>query len=381
MEKPAIVFDIIANIICDKQIAVEEMSEDDLKYLWSISQKHDVSHIISKGLEQITCPDGSLMLQKFKKMQTLAIYRHIQTEYELNSLIEIFENEGIDFIPLKGSVLRNYYPEAWLRTSCDIDILVRNQDLDKAVRLLVEKYGYTFKERGLHDISLFSKGKIHLELHFDLTSEDRYSQILSTVWEHCILAANKSHQYLMNNEFFVFYHLTHMAEHFVHGGCGIRPFIDLWVINTKMGYDEATVVKLCEQVGLSEFYFQTKNLVSVWLESGTHTSLTLEMENFVIGAGIYGTMENNIALNQGNDKGKSNYIFHRIFLPYEKLKRLYPGVERNKMLIPLYQVKRWVNFVFKKDKKRARQEIKVSASISQEKVNSVKHLCSTLGLK
>lgn len=381
MKKNKIMFDIIANIICNKQISVEKISESNLEYIWSISQKHDVSHIILKGIEQIDYLTDSLILQKFKKMQTLAVYRYIQTEYELNALITILEKECIDFIPLKGSVLRNYYPEAWLRTSCDIDILVKNKDLDKAVNILVEKYGYTFKERGLHDISLYSKNKVHLELHFDLTSEDKYAETLSTVWDNCKLAENKAHQYLMNNEFFCFYHLTHMAEHFIHGGCGIRPFIDLWVIKQKIGYDEMIVVKMCEQVGLADFYIQIKNLMNVWLENDKHTNLTSEMEDFIIGAGIYGTMENKIALNQRNDKGKLKYILSRVFLSYENLKRLYPKLERHKVLTPFYQVRRWINFILKKDKKRARQELKISSSISQEKISSVNSLCKTLGLK
>lgn len=371
----------MANVICGKHITVEKMTEVDLEYIWNISKKHDVAHIISKGIEQVDCSDDGLILPKFKKMQSLAIYRYMQMNYELNALIEIFEKEGIDFIPLKGAVLRDYYPEAWLRTSCDIDILVKNKDLDKSVSVLVEKYGYTFKERGLHDVSLFSENKIHLELHFDLTSEDKYAKTLSTVWDNCVLAENKAHQYLMNNEFFCFYHLTHMAEHFIHGGCGIRPFIDLWVIKQKMVYDEKIVVKMCEEVGLSAFYIQIKNLLNVWWENDKHTSLTCEMEDFIIGAGVYGTMENNIASNQSDDKGKLNYILSRIFLPYEKLKRLYPRLEKNKLLIPFYQVKRWINFIFKKDKKRAREELRANSSISQERIIRVKSLCGSLGLK
>ena len=381
MENDRVVFDLIADTICEKSITIEKLSESLLETLWNISRKHDVSHIIAKCIDKLECPTNSAYFAKFKEMQTLAIYRYIRLEYELNSLIDIFERECIDFIPLKGSVLRNYYPEAWLRTSCDIDILVKNEDLDRTVNLLIEKYGYVFKERGLHDISLFSKNKIHLELHFDLTSEDRYTKILSTVWEECVLAENKSHQYLMSNEMFMFYHLTHMAEHFIHGGCGIRSFIDLWIIRTKMSYDEGTVLKMCEQVGLEDFYFQTQHLMKVWFESEKHTDLSIEIENFIIGAGIYGSMENNIAINQSENKGKIKYIFGRVILPYEKLKRLYPKLEKHKILIPFYQVRRWIYFIFKKNKKRAMQELKVNSYLSKDKVGSVNKLCKTLGLK
>ena len=381
MQKNKIIFDLIANIICDKKITLDKLSESDLEYIWEISKRHDVAHIVSSALEKLPSSNDSPLIPKFNKKQMMAVYRSVQTEYELNTLVDILEKESIDFIPLKGSVLRSYYPEAWLRTSCDIDILVKNKDLDRAVKLLVEKHGYTFEERGLHDVSLFSKNKTHLELHFDLTSEDRYVPSLSTVWDHCTLSEGKSHHYLMSHEFFLFYHLTHMAEHFVHGGCGIRPLIDLWIIRQKMGYEESSVLSLLEQVGLQEFYHHMKDLSSVWFEDAPHTELTAETEAFIIGSGIYGTMENNIAMKQGEDKKTGSYIFGRIFLPYEKLKRLYPRVERHKILVPFYQVKRWFTFLFKKDKKRAGQEIKVSATISHEKIESVTGLCKALGLK
>ena len=349
--------------------------------IYKLSKKHDLAHLIGYALKGSENKIDEDIQKAFEQAMNMAAFRYVKISYDLETISNALEKAQIPFIPLKGSVLRNYYPEAWLRTSCDIDILVKNEDLDRTVNLLIEKYGYVFKERGLHDISLFSKNKIHLELHFDLTSEDRYTKILSTVWEECVLAENKSHQYLMSNEMFMFYHLTHMAEHFIHGGCGIRSFIDLWIIRTKMSYDEGTVLKMCEQVGLEDFYFQTQHLMKVWFESEKHTDLSIEIENFIIGAGIYGSMENNIAINQSENKGKIKYIFGRVILPYEKLKRLYPKLEKHKILIPFYQVRRWIYFIFKKNKKRAMQELKVNSYLSKDKVGSVNKLCKTLGLK
>ena len=36
---------------------------------------------------------------------------------ELEEICEILKEENIDFIPLKGAFIRNYYPEPWMRTS------------------------------------------------------------------------------------------------------------------------------------------------------------------------------------------------------------------------------------------------------------------------
>ncbi len=57
-------------------------------------------------------------------------------------------------MPLKGSVIRNMYPEPWMRTSCDIDILVEKSSLDVAKKA-VQAIGFEYKGMGSHDISLF----------------------------------------------------------------------------------------------------------------------------------------------------------------------------------------------------------------------------------
>ena len=68
------------------------------------------------------------------------------------------------FLPWKGAVFCKYYPEEWMRTSCDIDVLVRRDGLDGAVAWLTKRYGYVEKERATHDVSLYSMTGIHVEL-------------------------------------------------------------------------------------------------------------------------------------------------------------------------------------------------------------------------
>ena len=73
-------------------------------------------------------------------------------EYELEHIKSVFEKNKIEYILLKGSVLRNYYPEPWMRTSCDIDILVHDEQLDKAVKVLTQT-GYRVEgNKHYHDL-------------------------------------------------------------------------------------------------------------------------------------------------------------------------------------------------------------------------------------
>lgn len=111
-----------------------------------------------------------------------AISKGVMFDY---SICDALEKACIPFIPLKGSVLRDLYPEGWMRTSSDIDILVKQDDVEKAADILVEKLGYSRKVGTTREISFFSPLQIHLELHFDLiedTVSKEQNDILSKIW-------------------------------------------------------------------------------------------------------------------------------------------------------------------------------------------------------
>lgn len=61
-------------------------------------------------------------------------------------------------------------------------------------------------------------------------------------------------EYKMSKELFLLYHIYHMAKHFIHGGCGIKPFIDLWIIKNKIGFDGGKAQKMLQESGLLAFY-------------------------------------------------------------------------------------------------------------------------------
>ena len=82
-------------------------------------------------------------------------------------------------------------------------------------------------------------------------------------------------------------------------------------------------------------------LSRVWLEEAPYDDLSREMEDFLLHGGVYGSADNRVALNQGARGGKLGYLRSRVFVPYEKLKRYYPILERHRWLTPVMQVRRW----------------------------------------
>ena len=356
------------------------LSAEDFKELYKISKKHDIAPVVSAaiGAESLTVPQEIKL--KFNNEEMLAVYRYEQQNYELGGLCAFLESKKIPFIPLKGSVIRQYYPKPYLRTSSDIDILIKKEDMDRASELLVKENGFRYFSRTAHDVSFFKGETLHLELHHSLQeAEFRSLDVLDGIWDFSVPDEGNVYRRVLSDEMFCFYHIYHMAKHFYLGGCGVKPFIDLWIIKNKIGYDGDAVKKLCSENGLLKFYERCIKLTDAWFGDGEYDGVLSEMEEYVFSGGVYGSVEQHVAVGQIKKGGKFKLLFHRIFLPYNLLCVQYPGLSKCPVLYPFYQIRRWCRIIFC-NREKAVSELKTNSSLSSEKKERTRALLKELGL-
>ena len=178
MSVAPIMFSLIRSEICGT--ALEESKKNKLsakvcKELFELSNKHDVAHIVASALFKNELLDEKNISVAFKKVFMMAVYRDSQREYSLNQISAILEKANVSHILLKGAILRKYYPQTWMRTSCDVDVLVKNEDIDCAINALC-KAGYVrVEDASTHDYNLISPNKIHIELHYTLSQDGEFA--------------------------------------------------------------------------------------------------------------------------------------------------------------------------------------------------------------
>ena len=63
-----------------------------------------------------------------------------------------------------------------MRTSCDIDVFVREADLDRAMEALSENLSYRIGEISDHDVQIYTPNGQHIELHRNLIEDHRINQ-------------------------------------------------------------------------------------------------------------------------------------------------------------------------------------------------------------
>ncbi|MBQ3063841.1 MAG: nucleotidyltransferase family protein [Clostridia bacterium] len=354
-------------------------SPDMLGELCALATAHDMAHLVAEALDAAGLLNGTdEATQTLRRARFAAVFRAEQMDEALAAIREAFSAENIPFLPLKGAVIRELYPARWQRTSCDIDVLVSEENLSAAADALTDGEEFTLGEKGAHDLSLYSTAGVHVELHYTLV-EDHIppviQRLLRAVWRHTFA---KAAEHTLDADYFYFYHIAHMAKHFALGGCGIRPLLDLWLLRKHHSYT-AELDMLLDESGLATFEQSARHLASVWFDDAAHNDVTARMEAFILRGGVYGTLENQIAVAQ-KKRGKLGYLLSKIFVPYRVLKHQYPIIQRHKWLTPVCHVRRWCKLLLGGEWRRVRRALRVNNGMTRAAVRAAGKLFSDLEL-
>lgn len=353
------------------------MSESDVRALRELAIRQSILPIIIVGLKNLGYDD--LLSPEMKKQSAKAGYDYIQRREALKQISSVLDDAHISYIPLKGSVLRELYPQPSMRTSSDIDVLIHKEDLKLATRALESGTSFRYYATGHHDIHMKNE-RLHLELHFSLlTNISKLDQVLEKAWLNA-KQEGAGARYAFSPEYQVFYITAHAAKHFIkEGGVGIRPLLDLWLLRTKTEYDEAKVKTLCEEGGIFGFYEMCCELLSVWFNNSEYTDATIEFEELVLDGGVFGSERIKVIARERKNKG-AKYLIRRIFLPSRDIRESYPRSDKYPVLVPMYQVVRWTHLLKSSKRKAASAELRETRVLNPDEIEKYDRIAKRMGL-
>ena len=355
-------------------------AEDGWKRILRLAQRHSLAHLAADAMEKTgVLPDGDAR-QEAGQYKYLQIMRSMQLDDMAARIAQVLTREKIAFLPLKGSVLKRYYPEPWMRSSVDIDILVRRADMEHAAQALVRELSFTARAPGKHDMSLFC-GTVHLELHFDLIEEGRAnnaSAVLSRVWEMSEIADGGCCM-RMPDELFYFYQLAHMAKHLEVCGSGMRGVLDVWVLNHRVCFDRAARARLLEEGGLTQFAEKLEALAECWFSGAPETPELELLGAYILGSATFGTASNRAAITRS--AGSESFLFSRAFPSYEQLCRSYPALRGHRAQTPIYWAKRLGGLLRPRLRRKAMDELRANRSLGREEIDEAGTVLRLLGLQ
>lgn len=366
----------------DREKIKYAITEENARELYRLAKEHDLAHLVGCELDKLSLLSDDEISKKLRKQHYASVFRYRGMEHAIGEIKESLCTAQIPHIPLKGSVLRYSYPEPWMRTSCDIDILVKKEDVEKAGKILIDKLGYALEHKTEHDVSYISAGGVKIELHFSLieaSENKRIVKILSNPWEHSTPTDN-GYTYVMDDALFYFYHIAHMLKHFLYGGCGIRTFIDLWVLDNMQEFDAEARDNLLREADILTFTEHSRELARYFVEGKTCDDSIEAFADYVIEGGIYGGVETKVYIQQARRGGKFKYAMRRIFLPYNSLCLSYPIAKKHKILVPFLQVVRWFKLVFGGKIRSSVAELRSNNSLDENKALEAEKMLQKLGI-
>ena len=97
------------------------------------------------GIIYVQCkdflPEGSGARQLLHQDFQSAVYTSVNGRAALRKIAVEFEKASISYLPFKGELIREYYPNPELRTMGDIDVLIQTQDRESADAIM-HRLGY-----------------------------------------------------------------------------------------------------------------------------------------------------------------------------------------------------------------------------------------------
>ena len=113
------------------------IAEIDLQEVYRLSQMHMMTAAVACALERIMPLPHAFDQAKKKAIRKLTLF-----ELERSMIVQEFEKAGIWYMPLKGILLKDDYPEPFMREMTDNDILVDKTRMND-IRSIMERLGYS----------------------------------------------------------------------------------------------------------------------------------------------------------------------------------------------------------------------------------------------
>lgn len=176
-------------------------------------------------------------------------------------LVKHMEERKIPFICMKGSVFRDYYDIPEIRSMGDIDIIVRQEDKEKADDVFVNEMKFT-KFVDNHSVWTYYLSSIEFEVHNhmfyeDLISDFNYIEYYDHIFEHIkhakVFDTESEYLYVPDENIHFLYLMAHTAKHIINNGAGFRAYLDMVMISRKCRLDWDWIQNELEKMKLLQF--------------------------------------------------------------------------------------------------------------------------------
>lgn len=334
-----------------------------------------------QGILYLAVKSGAVTLSaeteaKLQKSYMAILAREASQQEEIEYIRSAFNEKNIEFMFLKGTHLKSLYPTPQMRFMVDMDILVKEENMNKGGELILAR-GFTQEMNNGKDIVLVKKPFLTIELHKMLFVEDYFMHdYFKGVWDRVELVNGCEYKMPINNLYV--YTLAHLAEHYLEAGSCFRPLMDLYLMEkaySKLDFDY--INKQFEIIGIEKFAKKIRQLYKCAFDGAEYNDDLITMENYIVfGAPVNNASE--VSKVARTNKSKSKRFIESAFPNLKHMKLKYPILENAPFLLPFFWVVRFFEFVFLKKGSLEHKQSAIS-NVDRESADIMKEIFEKSG--
>lgn len=324
--------------------------------LVELAKEQQVYSIIASALDSTAMPQG--FLSELKLYNQNELLRLIAMKNELEEIKDELAGEQIEFMLVKGSVIRDYYPQQKMRQMSDVDILYKAENQEKLVSYMKSR-GYMLKAAEANSDDFFKKPFYSFEFHRQIFDEKDAFHPDFDLWKRAYADSENPYEYHISREDIFIYSLCHMYDHYSLSGCGIRFVCDIYVLLKNLGtLDWDYINNTFEEFKFKNFCDTAIILARSLFMGEQGNDDAQRLLDFMLSGGVYGrSMDIDEYISRAYDGSRLKYIIHRLFPPKSQMFGNYLELKKRPYLLPLFYVIR----IFQKLKyngKKIKKELK-----------------------
>lgn len=353
------------------QPARSRLEGADTDALLALAGQHNVTALVSHALTPFLGDRELFSEQSAKKWlqkKNNAVRRAMMFNTERRAICDMFEREKIWYMPLKGSILQNYYPVFGLREMVDVDILVDNTCMEQVHDLMLAR-GYTADEYQISHHDTYKREPMYyFEIHRSLmrARHETMYNYYENIKPKLLKVEGREYEYAFSKEDFYLFLIAHIVKHLNKSGIGVKTLADIYVYLSKEGLDEDYVAAEAEKLGFRDTEQQLRRIILRLFSEETLQAMPQFSEEdarllaYMLASGSHGTddhlVENRIKNHQdfsakATKSQKRAYIKSRLFPNPEEYRGEFPFFYQHKLARPLLLPVRLVRLATVKRKK------------------------------
>ena len=335
-----------------------EIDEETLSFYIKLAKMHSLSALLYKAITDTGARVNPSQLKVLEEAYYHNVQKTILFEKEREELYTYLNDNKIDFLPLKGLVIRDYYPDIYTREYADYDILFSDNGR-KLIKVFFLSRGYEIKHyhKNSKDDVYHKKPVYNFEMHRMLFEDMNERKVFHVYFKDYLknsLIKEGCEHYVKDEDFYIYF-VSHYYKHFYNSGFGLRTLVDnyLYLKGTKL--DFSYIDSELKKMGLEDISKNINTLTNGLFEGNYLSKEEEETLLHIASSGTYGTIDQHVekAIKR---QSKARYVLRRLFPPVSTFFIRYPW-SKSIIFLPVAWFVRVITSIFR-DGQRTREELR-----------------------